>query len=526
MKKNFSPKTIIYILSILICVLLLLNVQRFYFRIDFSKDKTFSTSKVTKEILKEVKQPLQITYYLSEKMKTLYPQVKDVEDFLLLYKANNKNLSVNIVDPKNEKLEKKLEALGIYPQQMQSDKNDETSFFSVYSSIVLEYEGKSEMLPFLLSASSLEYDLDCRVQYLLDGHLRCAYIISGNGLSLENEYGYLCPWLESAGIVCYEVASDKIEELIPTLDKTNPVILLGSSKITSQQAACIENFLLKGGCALFAVSPNQGDTINDWAKIIPSKNDSILSMLNFYGIEVGKDLLLDISNARLTMQEDSENPSYKNINYPFWPIALTQYASLNHPIMNTFSSLNFYWPSPLYIYESETLHIDSLVKSTPYSWLMEKSKNEESPFEANPFGTYTSDMNPRSLGQYTLVATAEGKINPYYEAGSGNECRFLVFGDQFLPSNLVTYTSSPSNLDFFINSILWLQREDNLLSIRSKGFTDTSLFKIQNHDDFQRAKVKTIFTSIIMIPVFVLLIGLYIYIKRNSKKDMKNERQK
>ncbi|MCR5605628.1 MAG: GldG family protein, partial [Treponema sp.] len=86
-------------------ILLLLLGNRVYIRADLSKEKQFTISTYSENTLKNVEEPLRITYCVSPELSRLYPQVKDVEDYLFMYASSKyaDRLSVSIVNPSSKK---------------------------------------------------------------------------------------------------------------------------------------------------------------------------------------------------------------------------------------------------------------------------------------------------------------------------------------------------------------------------------------------------------------------------------------
>lgn len=508
MKKTYL-KNLILTFSLILAVLLIINSYLFYTRIDFSRDKAFSLSNFTSELLKSVNDKVQITYYVSDKLKTLYPQVKDVSDFLYAYAKECKNVSINVLDPQKESLEEILQNYGVLPQQIQTSSNTETSFATVYSAITIEYKDKIEIIPFVLSTESLEYDLDSRLQYLVNDKTRSVLILVGNNLSLDTEYSYLVPWLESAGFVCQQVnASDLV-----FFDASTPLIVLGSNNLTQEDVYNIEDFIMKGSNAAFFTSKNSTNAFTDW-QCTKDKNTYLPDLLDFWGIQIRDELVLDLQNYRLTMQTQTSPASVQNqyINYPFWLVM--QYSSLaqNSELANAFSGLETYWVSPLELYETEETKITPFLKSSKASYLMAE------PFDTDPFTNKTND-NSNLTGEYTIAATLEGKLNGYYTTGKSNDVRLFVLADQFVASNMIEYTNSPHNMNFVTNVALWLCGEDEMLNIHSKGFRTTTLNKISDSDQFNSEMHKTIFLCIIFPVLLVLLIcTILIFMRKKGAK--------
>ncbi len=128
-----------HILLLLISLLIMLNGNRWYTRIDFSKNKTYSISKYTKSLINRVESPVKITYYRSSSIAKLYPQIRDVADFLTEYASQSRKISLLIKDPdKDSQSRTTLENYGIASQQLRTVSGTSTEYLTVYSAIVIE----------------------------------------------------------------------------------------------------------------------------------------------------------------------------------------------------------------------------------------------------------------------------------------------------------------------------------------------------------------------------------------------------
>jgi len=61
--------------------------SRLWFRLDLTKNRAYTISKVSRNIHKELSDPVNITYYLSNKLRTLHPAPGEIEDTLREYAA-------------------------------------------------------------------------------------------------------------------------------------------------------------------------------------------------------------------------------------------------------------------------------------------------------------------------------------------------------------------------------------------------------------------------------------------------------
>ena len=192
-------------LAALIFVFASLNSGAYSFRLDLTASQKFTVSPYTKKLLSAAESSVRITYYRSSVLSSLYPQTRDVYDFLTELAAD-KNVSVCAVSPdKDSSSAAALEYYGIASQQIQTAGNNRTEFINVYSAIVIEYEGAWEVIPFILSCDTLEYDIAGRLEHLITGKKRYVTVLCGNGLSLKSDYSYVIPWLSAQGFICNEI---------------------------------------------------------------------------------------------------------------------------------------------------------------------------------------------------------------------------------------------------------------------------------------------------------------------------------
>ncbi len=505
--EKYSRFCLIFVLFLLFA-LLFANSSKWYFRKDFSRDKLYTLSPFTKELLDTLGEKVQITYYVSEKLQNLYPQTKDITEYLKAYANYSRQISLKIVDPQKDGSASMLEQMGIQPQQLQSSSQDETSLLTVFSAIVVEYSGKNESIPFLLSTSGLEFDLDSRIQYMATGKQRRAAVIIGNGQDINETYPYLLPWLQSAGFVTGEI----LPKQLPLIDAGTPLLIIGSNAFDDDDIFEIESHIMAGANAAVFTSPNSVNAFSDW-QAQTDKNTKFLQLLDFWGIKIQNELVLDISNYRLTMQSPtSEGGTYNEyLNYPFWLVVKNpQNTALAHSLAAAFYGAELYWPSPLQLFETEELKIEPFLKTSPAAWLMPQ------PFDTDPFSNKGAGSGTKS--EHILAASAQGIVNGFYTTGKSQPVKLFVCGDQFLPSKMIEYTNSPNNLDFVTSVMLFLNGEDELLQIRSKGMRSNSLEKISEKDEFAKAKNCTLFDCIILPCLAVAIIWALTGILRHKRK--------
>ncbi|HZK19669.1 MAG TPA: GldG family protein, partial [Treponemataceae bacterium] len=448
--------------------IILINSQLFYTRIDTTSEKQFSLAPITKELIQNLPDTLHIRYYLSSSLKNLYPQIRDVQDLLYEYANFSPAISLEIINPKGSDIKKNLLSAGLESQQIKITEKNHTSITDVFSGIVLECGGQTEIIPFVLSTITFEYTIDSALQFFLNGKKRSVYVLCGGEETLEENFSYLGSWLESSGFDWLEISE---EDLIYTqnINIRSPLIVLGNSAISTNGVAAIERFVMSGGKTFFAVSSIVADK-SSW-KVEPLFGNQLIELLDFWGFSIKTALVQDEANFKITMQAQNST-DIQLIKYPFWITTQKKNVSKNSPITSFFTNFEVYWACPLEIYPSDKLKIEPLVQTTNNAWLQLPMVSDSEPFITDPFYTnYTVDTYEKN--QYILAASAEGHVRGWTTVESGNKTRIVVCSNQYFPSNMIEYTNSPHNLDFLTNALLWLTNEDALLQVKAKGNINT-----------------------------------------------------
>jgi ABC-type uncharacterized transport system involved in gliding motility auxiliary subunit len=505
------------ILLFIIIVFSFLNSTRYYWRADFTRDKQFSISKYGKHLLSQIDEPLKITYFRSPALVKLYPQVRDIYEYLDDYASENKNISLKMFDPDKEKVSGLLNNYGIQSQQIQTGGINKTDYLNVYSAIVVEYSGQTQIIPFIISTNTLEYDLDRSVDVLLTGKKMCAAVICGNGKNTGNDYTYIIPWLMSRGISCTEIDLQGLPDEISKIDTNTVLLVFGSSELNGEAATAIESFILRGGKAFFAVSPYIADIAGDWT-IKKPKNDTLLDMLASYGFGFTPEIAADISCARITMTSDtddqgkpSDSTHSEQINYPFWISILPQKESRQ--------GMTLFWPTPITI---ENDCIKPLLVSSTSSWTIdEDDSNQSKLFETNPFVVQNMPVDSNRK-QLVLGAYLNGKIKGHFIPQESANTRIAVLGDQYFSDSLMMeYAGGSSgdyrNLDFLTHMILKLNDEQGLESLQNKNASSVSLYKISDLVTFKSVMIKTYVILYAVMPLLYIVAYILSVLQRRKQ---------
>ena len=512
----FNRKQKFFYSEILIILLLLLfNTSSYYKRFDFSKTKSYSVSTYTKRLADNLEDNLKITYYRSGTLSKLYPQIRDVSDFLTSYTQLNKKISYTIKDPdKDEEIRNMLNNYGVTSQQIQNVGATSTQYTSVYSAIVLEYRGMIQIIPFLMSSQTLEYDMGTRIKNLLQAKNLIVNIVIGNGMSLDQDYSFIIPWFNSQGILANPLYLEDPAFATNLSLASGPLLVIGDSQINIDNAIAIEKYILEEkGNALFAVSPYSCTIDQDWS-LSANYRTNIVEMLENWGVTFTDKIAADISCARITMYSDdgqADNPFEASssvtevLNYPLWISLLPQeYCQLG---------MTLFWPVSLELSQNAMPYLVS--SSMAYTYKTDRASPKRL-IETNPFYVQPESAADKEKGSQILGAQITGPLKGLYNLSSCKDSNIIVISDQYFLNTLMTgYIGGDfgdyRNFEFVSNCLLNLAGEKELAQLQSKITRDTSLYKITDQLQFLKLRLLVFIMIFAVIPLLQLLVFLLIY---------------
>lgn len=165
--------------AIYFVVLVLINIVglSLFFRIDLTGNKVYSLSKVSKEVVHTLSEPLTINVFFTKNLPAPYNTVerylKDVLGEYSLYGGKNFNYRFFDVTPKDEggnqestDNRKMAQDYGLYPVQIQAIEKDEVKFQKAYMGLVILHGDMIERIPTITTTDGLEYKITTSIMKL------------------------------------------------------------------------------------------------------------------------------------------------------------------------------------------------------------------------------------------------------------------------------------------------------------------------------------------------------------------------
>jgi ABC-type uncharacterized transport system involved in gliding motility auxiliary subunit len=508
---------VILALSLAVIVAAVLVAERFSFRLDLSADGANTLSKASRSLYKEIPEQLRITYYVSPVLSARHPGPRSIEGLVRSFAAaSHGKIVLDVVDPSAGKKESAVEALGVQPQRMQIVENNEQRIALVYSGIVVQYLGRTQVLPFVISTDTLEYDLVKAVKAAIADKKQVASILIGDSdKSLANDYKTLSAALQQSGWESKEVRPG--DEIPP---ETSVLLVLGNTGLDDYDVYRVDAYIASGGRALFAV---KGVDVQVRQGLLAQqlKNDALLRALENYGIKVDRELVLDASSLTAPFQVNSPfgGQAISYVRYPCWVMTRPEYRDAKNPLTARLAGLDLFWPSPLELKAPSGVESAVLVKSTPKAWL-QKERFAIAPEDSSRYAAEASS----TTGQYTLAASLSGTLPPAY-AGKGlparagaaalpalpasaRPSRIIVVGSSDFANDLMTITDSTFNASFIVSAADYLASGDELVSIKTRGMRDSRLGKVQDPEAKSALISFAYLVNLFLVPLLVVVFGL------------------
>jgi len=468
-------------------ILIILNYfASFYFiRIDMTSSGEYSLSKPSKEIVKNLKEPVFIKVYFNADLPPEYLNIKKyVSDLLQEYRSYNRSkIKYGLKNPsENPEIMKEARESGLYPIQFTKIAADKYEVKQGYMGMVMYYEDRKEVIPYIRETSGLEYLLSSTFKKLVNPEKK--------KIAVLNEFG------------CNNLSENELLRAQLT-DRYELVNIKAGSEDSDFSA-----FLV--------ISPTaavQGDDLEWLTRILSSVSSGIfidrlnVSLETFYagsfkinfneilepfGVKILDGTVLDRQNQRIGVQQQRGWMTISNIvDYPPF-IAVTNFKK--SPLTAKMERVVLPFCSAFEICRDtlQCVQAEGFVFSSKDSWL-------DTITAFNPLRKFTVPSGAKK-GPFTLGVTV-----------SKTGTRAVVVGtSRFLDSAV---SQDPSNLPIFMNIVDWLVQDEALIEIRSKGITYRPLKKISRSSQLVFKYVNLFGSSFLL-----LVVGLLIWRKNISKR--------
>ena len=301
-------------------------------RLDFTEGKLYTLSDATRMTLRDLAEPVDITYVYSRRVGQEYPAIQAhaarVRELLAAYAAaSGGNVRVREIDPKPFS-EAEDEALAAGISAIPAAGNDPLYFGIIGRNTIDDLR----LIPFLAPEreTTLEYDLTRMIARLDNPEPPKVGILSSlAGMkALDGESGYTV--LQDIG---RSFTVEQIPEDFRSLPDVDVLLVAHPGALTARQEWLIDQFILREGRAIFVVDPAAKTALSgSFFSATDSLARSSLGRLGrAWGVELAPQAVADAANA-LTVPVEAFGGGIEELAHPLFVGVPAETMSRDDPI--------------------------------------------------------------------------------------------------------------------------------------------------------------------------------------------------
>ncbi len=519
-------------LPLVIILLIAINwlAASFHDHIDFTNEKRFTLSKSTKNVLKKLDGPVDITILLAGDIKSEFKKLSGSTKELL---ENFKNYGGNNIRYKfelpGEGLDDSLKAtvfdsliaMGLRPtnQQVQAKEGEGKNQRQLFPAAVLKYGDKTIAIDLLQgqvqknvfnsgdlldkqslnsAEALLEYKFANAIQQLTQKEAPVVAYAYGNG---EPQFGFppVNNVFETLGRnFIVDTVNVKTQPFIPQ-EYAAVVIVKPVEKFSDDDKFKLDQYVMNGGRLLFFIDVlyAERDSLQNSELIAYSRDLNLNDLLFRYGVRVNTDLIADKHCDKIPVEVGSIGGQSQKQLLP-WPYAPLLQPGSDNAIVKNGADVLAQFANSIDTVEAAGITKTILLSSSDNAYTMPTPAR----IQLNSLQT-EEDINKFNKKNIPVAVLLEGKFSSLYAnraskaqldtlknygmdflKESAVPGKVIVVGDADIVLNQISETVGPlpmgmnkytkiqyANKDFFLNCTEYLANKNNILDARAKDYT-------------------------------------------------------
>ena len=550
-------------LLIAIVAVILANIlfSNFFHRFDLTKEKRFSVSKATKNLLEDLNDVVYVEIFLSGELPADYRRFQNaLIDLLNEYRAySGRKIEYTFTDPfegresadETNKFVVSLMEHGLEVRQIAQQSLQETTRKFIIPGAMVRYQGRDVAVNFLPEQnmneptdevisngiSTLEYNLSNAIRKLQKVENEKIGFLLGHG---EAESIFLADIAGTLKQQQFDVERVDISRQIgisPTFSVL--VIAKPTQEFSEQDKFKIDQFIMQGGKILWLIDGLKAEMDSLFkqtetaAFLTEDYQLNLDDMLLQYGARVNDDLVQDLQSAKIPLfAANSRQPVYYS--WPYFPII---FPEVNHPIVKHLDPILFNFASSVDTTGAPGIKKTILLTSStnsrtllnPVRVSLLQATQEPMPEQYNKSnipvavlleGEFTSIFKFRPPTEDFLRIYQDSLQRQFRDKSSAT--KMIVVGDgdiikneigrNGVPSKLGYYRYNPNyvyaNKNFILNSIDYLVDNYGLIATRTKDFKTRPLNTDELKENVLKWQMINLIVPIILILIFALIYNL------------------
>ncbi len=558
-KKRSLKSQAFFELSVFIAGIILINMIAgfLFFRVDFTKEKRFTLSNASKNLVSNLQDVVYVKVYLDGEFpagfKRLRNATKETLDDLRAYAGGN--LEYEFINPtadpdlkvRDEVLQQLLKK-GLTPINVQvSDENGARQQIVVPGAIV-SFRGKEIAIPLLQSntvANSADEVLNNSVmnlEFQLVSAIKKATTFDRPKIAFIYGHGEL-DTLQTADVIKSLRASYQVDFVY--LPATAPKDLLAYKSIIIAKPKTafnegekfnIDQYIMQGGRVLWMVENLMADMDSlgkDASMMTSTFNLNLEDQLFTYGARINNDLIQDVQCAPIPVVTGNVGSQTQSDLMPwlFYPIFI---PNSSHPVVKNLDGVRAEFVNTIDTIQVAGITKTALLQSSKYTKVL------NAPVRVS-LNMLAIEPNPLQFNKNAMMAAValEGKFNSLYKnrlvvkndsikfIEQSKSTRMIVVSDGDIIKNYVAKKDSAiyplgydrftkqtfANKNFVLNAIDYLSDDDNIIDARTKEVKLRTLDK----GKIKKQKLNWQIMNILLPNLLVVLVGIVLFYSRKRK---------
>lgn len=383
-------KDLIYLISFLAVILAVNFLSSYVFtRFDFTSEKRYTLSPITRNILNNLEEKVQVTVYLEGDnfpagFRRLRSSTFDVLSDFEAY--SNGKLDFDFVNPmagteqaQRESYQKLMEK-GIEPTNLNVTTESGNTQKIIFPAALITYKGIQIPVKLLQTQSgvdpqevlnnsiqNLEYAFASTIKRATTGGRQRIGFTEGHGeltdLQLSDAMNSLADWSDVGRVNLATITFEGLDKLKLL------VIAKPETEFTEAEKYKIDYFVMKGGRILWAIDQVSADLDSlrgAGEQLAFPKKLNLDDMLFRYGVRVNYDLIADLNSARIPLNVGAVagQPQIQLLPWIFYPIFI---PVSSHPLVKNLDGIRSEFASTIDIINVKGVTGEIILSSSPYN---------------------------------------------------------------------------------------------------------------------------------------------------------------
>lgn len=479
-------------------ILLLVNIlsNQFFFRLDLTEDKQYTLSNATKNILKNLENPVTVTAYFSDDLPTQFAKNKrDFQDMLVEYANLSKGMvDYEFISPETDEQKQEAAQNGIQPLLINVREKDQMSQQQAFMGAILKMGEQQELIPFVEPGGGMEYALSTNIKKLAVLDKPSIGLIQGHGEPSLSELGQAYQELS----ILYNVENIDLNQEESIADRFKTVAFIApKDSIPPAHFAKLDDYLGRGGNIFLAFNAVDADLSQARGSAL---NTGVEAWLQNKGIQVENSFIIDSKCGNVTVPQ-KRGPFTFNAQIQFPYIPLIQ-SFTDHPATKGMEQVILPFASPVRFQGGTNTTFTPILESS------EKSGTVAAPTFFDIQKQWTNADFPMS--KIPIGGVLEGNIVGETPA------KMVVIGDgDFAVSGQQGGGQSKDNINLMVNTIDWMSDDTGLIELRTKGVATRPIDELE---DGTRSSLKWLN---FLLPILIVIIVGVVRMQRQRSLRMK-----